>query len=228
GELEHRQVKRFYKRTNKTRFERQIAKHERMERHYRKYINTLRAKTGGRVTSKLRSSTSDTDATTPQQHHSMAKKDRDHVDLYTLANLHVGDPALNGFVTKLKDHLLARILNRQYDPDPPTFTGKDRGDLYIAEDRLEQRYGMNLYHTTYNLRRGKDRVNMQNRSHVITLSRANNSNHPYSYARVLGIFKVDVLHGPTMSDEVRMDVLWVRWFKLDETLRAGWKAKRLY
>jgi len=25
-----------------------------------------------------------------------------------------------------------------------------------------------------------------------------------------------------------MDVLWVRWYKIDETHRAGWKVKRLY
>jgi hypothetical protein len=30
----------------------------------------------------------------PQQHHSMAKRDRDHVDLYSLSNKHPGDPAL--------------------------------------------------------------------------------------------------------------------------------------
>ena len=42
------------------------------------------------------------------------------------------------------------------------------------------------------------------------------------------MFRVDVLHGPTMSNEVRMDVLWVRWFRLDDAHRAGWKAKRLY
>ncbi|KAF9784349.1 hypothetical protein BJ322DRAFT_1007005 [Thelephora terrestris] len=226
GELEHRRVKRFYKRTNKTRFERQIAKHERMERHYRKYINTLRAKTGGRVTSKLRSSSGGTDTMLPRQHYSMAKKDRDHVDLYTLSNLHVGDPALKDFVAKLKDHLLARALNKQYDPEPLAFTEDDRNELYIAEDRLEQRYSMNVYHTTYDLRRGKDRVNMKNRSHVMTLS--HDETHPYAYARVLGIFRVNVLHGPTMADEVRMDVLWVRWLKLDDTYQAGWKTKRLY
>ena len=85
---------------------------------------------------------------------------------------------------------------------------------------------MNVYYTTYDLRRGKDRVNMRNRSHIMTLSQ--DDDHPYAYAQVLGIFKVDVLHGPTMLDEVRMDVMWVRWFKIDETHRAGWKAKRLY
>lgn len=65
-----------------------------MERHYRKYINTLRVKTGGRVMSRLRPSTNTANSTLPQQHYSMAKKDRDHVDLYSLSNRHVGDPAL--------------------------------------------------------------------------------------------------------------------------------------
>ena len=131
-----------------------------------------------------------------------------------------------GFVVKLKDHLLARIFNKQYDTEPPMFTAKDRDELYIAEDRLEQRYCMSVFHTTYDLRQGKDRVNMRNRSHVMTLSQ--DGIHPYAYAQVLGIFRVDVLHGPTMSGETRMDVLWVRWFKIDQAHRAGWKAKRLY
>ena len=75
-----------------------------MERHYRKYVNTLRAKTGGRITSNLRSSRDDTDTTLPRQHYLMAKKDRHHVDLYSLSNLHVGDPAL-------KVHILIRIIS---------------------------------------------------------------------------------------------------------------------
>jgi len=130
------------------------------------------------------------------------------------------------FIVKLKDHLLARVLSKQYDTEQPTFTTKDRDQLYIAEDHLEQRYSMNVYHTMYDLRRGKDRVNMKNRSHIMTLS--HNGIHPYAYTRVLGIYGLDVLHGPTMSDEVRMDVLWVRWYRIDKTHRAGWKVKQLY
>ena len=95
------------------------------------------------------------------------------------------------FVPKLKDHLLARILDRQYDTEPPTFTTKDRNELHIAEDRLEQRYTMNIYYTTYDLRRGKDKVDMKNRSYVMTLSQ--DEIHPYAYAQVLGIFRLDVL-----------------------------------
>ena len=213
-----------------------------MERHYRKYVTTLRKKTGGRVVARSGLSSDADDSASPTQHYAVAKKDRDHVDLYTFANQHAGDPALRvgyhsrylsamltllqDFVRKLKDHLLARILNKQHDAEPPMFTTKDRAELYIAEDRLEQRYGMSIYYTTYDLRRGRDRVNMRNRSHIMTLSQ--DAAHPYAYARVLGIYGLDVLHGPTMSDEIRMDVLWVRWFEIDTTHRAGWKAKRLY
>ena len=160
------------------RFERQIAKQERMERHYRKYITALRKKTGAWTTSRSGSSPAATEDLSPRQHYSVARRDRDRVDLYTLASKHMGDPALKlgdgspsqlstllmlsqDFIVKLKDHLLARILNKQYDAEPPTFTTKDRDQLYIAEDRLEQRYNMSVYHTTYDLRRGKDRVNMK-------------------------------------------------------------------
>ena len=127
---------------------------------------------------------------------------------------------------KLKDHLLARILNKQYDAEPPTFTTKDRNTLFIRNNRLEQQYNVTIYYTTYDLRRGKDKVNLKGRSHVMALSQ--DSVHPYAYAQVLGIYRVGVLHGPTMVSEVKMDVLWVRWFMIDETHRAGWKAKRLY
>ena len=134
--------------------------------------------------------------------------------------------ACPGFRRETQESPPPRVLKKQYDAEPPAFTTRDRDGLYIAKDRLEQRYGMNVYHTTYDLRRGKDRVNMKNRSHIMILSQ--DGIHPYAYARVLGIYGLDVLHGPTMPDEVRMDVLWVRWFRLDQTHRAGWKAKRVY
>ena len=133
---------------------------------------------------------------------------------------------MQDFVIKLKDHLLARVLDKQYDAEPPIFTTKDRNVLYIRNNRIEQQYNMNIYYTTYNLRRGKDRINMRGRSHVMALSQ--DGIHPYVYARVLGIFRLGVLHGPTMVDEETMNVLWVRWFRIDEAHRAGWKAKRLY
>lgn len=52
--------------------------------------------------------------------------------------------------------------------------------------------------------------------------------HPYEYSRVLGIFRVKVLHPSIRSKAQEVDVLWVRHYEFDEKYRAGWKAKRFY
>ena len=85
---------------------------------------------------------------------------------------------------------------------------------------------MTTYYTTYDLRRGSDKINMKGRPYVMALSHGDSS-HPYIYARVLGIYRMKVLH-PTVAAPTRMDVLWVRWLQVDHAHQAGWKAKRLY
>ena len=124
------------------------------------------------------------------------------------------------------DHLLARINHQQYNPEPPTFTDDDRDKVFIAGNSLQQRRTMSVYYTTYDLRRGVDKINTRGRPYVIALSH-NDPSHPYVYARVLGIYRVKVLH-PVMTEMTDMDVLWVRWLEVDHRYRAGWRAKRLY
>ena len=65
-----------------------------MERHYNKYISELRRKTGGQKASRPDPSSDTAEDTSPQQHYLVVNKDRDHVDLYALANKYIGDPAL--------------------------------------------------------------------------------------------------------------------------------------
>ena len=51
--------------------------------------------------------------------------------------------------------------------------------------------------------------------------------HPYWYARVIGIFHVNVIHnGSTLPK--RMNFLWVRWFGRDTLFNAGWTARKLH
>ena len=55
--------------------------------------------------------------------------------------------------------------------------------------------------------------------------------HPYWYARVVGIFHVDVRYsGPDAQDDDihSIEILWVRWLGRDTNPRSkyGWKAKR--
>ena len=65
-----------------------------MEHHYCKYIETLRRKTDAQKASRPSPSSDTAENTSAQQHYSVANRDRAHVDLYTLAGKHMGDPAL--------------------------------------------------------------------------------------------------------------------------------------
>jgi hypothetical protein len=65
------------------------------------------------------------------------------------------------------------------------------------------------------------------------LSRDSDDEHPYWYARVIGIFHAMVMHtGPKskLREAKKMEFLFVRWFGLDTECsdRGGWKAKKLH
>lgn len=53
---------------------------------------------------------------------------------------------------------------------------------------------------------------------------SNSTQHPFSYARVLGIFHANVIYvGPDSRDYLarRMEFLWVRWFELVSPAKNG-------
>ena len=53
--------------------------------------------------------------------------------------------------------------------------------------------------------------------------------HPYWYAKVLGIFHVNVrISGPGNFEVMRMDFLWVHWFGRDPDHSGGFKKHRLH
>ncbi|KAJ7178830.1 hypothetical protein C8R43DRAFT_822754, partial [Mycena crocata] len=54
--------------------------------------------------------------------------------------------------------------------------------------------------------------------------------HPFWYARVLGIFHVEVLHTVSESrngSPQHMEFLWVRWYGTEPGYRSGFKAARV-
>ncbi|KIO16446.1 hypothetical protein M407DRAFT_232296 [Tulasnella calospora MUT 4182] len=54
------------------------------------------------------------------------------------------------------------------------------------------------------------------------------SQHPYWYAKVLGVFHCNVRHRSTGQDDYeRMDVLWIRWLGVDPDQRVGGRSRRL-
>ena len=60
-------------------------------------------------------------------------------------------PVCQNFIPNLKSHLLACILHCQYDQELPTFTDRERNNIQIVGNRLEQRFTMTVYYTTYDL-----------------------------------------------------------------------------
>ena len=64
---------------------------------------------------------------------------------------------------------------------------------------------------------------------IMTLSQ-HDDDHPFEYARVIGIFHVDVIHGVEGATQhpVSKEVLWVRRFRRDKSYRAGFKQKCLH
>jgi hypothetical protein len=90
-------------------------------------------------------------------------------------------------------------------------------------------------YTTYDVRRSQDVIN-PNTSHCDIMLLANNGEgnsdtmHPFLYARVLGIYHINVVY--TGDDSVdyapwKMEFLWVRWFEYDTARPVQWADTKL-
>jgi hypothetical protein len=93
---------------------------------------------------------------------------------------------------------------------------------------------MRINFTTYDLRRCQDVLNPKTEHCNIMVNAQDDPQgrhyHPYWYGNVIGIFHVNVsyINDNGMADEPRLiHFLFVRWFGLDSTYRAGIKNKRL-
>jgi hypothetical protein len=92
---------------------------------------------------------------------------------------------------------------------------------------------LRINYTTYDVRRKQDTIN-PNTTHCDVMVLANNdddSDHPFLYARIIGIFHVNAVYtgGPIVTYRPRkVEVLWVRWFECDLHAQAGsWSDSRL-
>lgn len=115
------------------------------------------------------------------------------------------------------------------------FTNNDRSSVVLLNNRIYRHKVLRVNFTTYNLRRAQDSINPRTHGDVMVLSDEEDreNGHPYWYARVISIFHAVVLHKGSKSkskDPKAMEFLFVRWFGLDDSLKArgGWKAKRLH
>ncbi|KAJ8088590.1 hypothetical protein PM082_013833 [Marasmius tenuissimus] len=217
GELEHQRVKRFYARTNKAKFVKQVANHERREQ----IICHIEARV---VKGKEPQKPSDSEpllVTSPNTHHFISADCSNWFNVREWMNKHSGDPA--GFLFKLKNHLLSVILNHRDDQ----FSSKECASVKIINDRIYCHKVLDIQYTLYDLRWCQDSINLGNHPNVIVLAGEREpDSHPYWYARTLGIFHARVYYE---GDGQLRDItfLWVCWFTLDTRYKFGPARKRL-
>ncbi|KAF8126478.1 hypothetical protein EV363DRAFT_1114492, partial [Boletus edulis] len=93
------------------------------------------------------------------------------------------------FVRSLKDHLLSRILELDYDGDERTFTPEERNAIQLTNvEKVVWSRVLRINYPTYDIREAQDTVRMSRRDGIMTISR--DDEHPFWYARVLMAFHI--------------------------------------
>ncbi|KAJ3820227.1 hypothetical protein F5880DRAFT_1625285 [Lentinula raphanica] len=210
GELAHRVVKKLYSLGNKKKDPLQIGIHTERRR--------------------AQAAMNQGDSISSRFHVGKTNKARNDIRKYTSS----GDPAAKHFWPKLQDHLLGRLMEREFDGDThETFTDEDRKHICIKDRKLVELQTLRVNYTTYNVRRDQDTINPRTHADVMVLSPETEPGaHPYWYARILRIFRVQVISihpnaSTSRSGPREMIVLWVRWLGIEPQARTGHQCARL-
>jgi hypothetical protein len=153
--------------------------------------------------------------------------------------------SLQDFMPRLKDHLLRRIT----EGSAPGVSGTDAGTsvpdnigrttangdrVFIKGHRMYRHHIARFNYTTYDVRRSQDVINPGTTHRDIMLlandGDESNADHPFYYARVLGIYHVNVIYMEEgMQDYAprTMEFLWVRWFEYDGNRSVAWADLKL-
>lgn len=93
---------------------------------------------------------------------------------------------------------------------------------------------MHINYTTYDVRRSQDTINPNtDRRDILLLASRDDSPlpyHQYRYARVLGIYHINLIYGGNAQRSYRMEFLWVRWFQVinsNRPVQSGWSKCHL-
>ncbi|KAH7904506.1 hypothetical protein BJ138DRAFT_1019068 [Hygrophoropsis aurantiaca] len=255
GELEHRTPKGWYRRTSRKDYVKQMTQIERRQARIRR----IRAKLGA-MPSSTGKSQGTLHIDTPNiadVHHIIGISQNLPCDIPLFLRKYFGDPAIKDFVPQLKRHLLPRVLtmlqseaaalqdqspsctdlnsSSRLSSEPPTSSGESWSSVFFKNDRIYSHKLARFNYTTYDVRRAQDVVNPSTSHHNIMVlanhsSKDGPTQHPFWYARVLGIYHANVIYtGPGMLDynPRRMEFLWVRWYEIVEEHMAGWDACQL-
>ena len=98
--------------------------------------------------------------------------------------------------------------------------GSDLDQLLFKHDRIYRHNILRINYTTYDVRRKQDTINpaTPHRDIVVLADNSHDSDHPFLYGRVIGIFHANVIFTGTQLVDYRprrLEFLWVRWYELD-------------
>src|SRR5438270_12664897 len=98
--------------------------------------------------------------------------------------------AFKKFLPKLQEHLLGRLLSRQFDGDMhEEFTDSDRNSIHFIGSKFYSVQTCRIYYTSYDLQRQCDTINSHTHPDIMLCSPINEEGaEPYWYARVLGVY----------------------------------------
>ena len=145
------------------------------------------------------------------------------------------------FILKLKAHILPRIIAIHDEVNPHEIldhTVLDFSDIppsrlnhvVFKGNKIYRHRLLRINYTTYDLQREFDSINPHTDHRDIMLLSNLDGDHPFCYARVLGIFHANIIYtGPGSKDfkSRRIEFLWVRWFEVIQDCFSLWEQLAL-
>ncbi|SJL10860.1 uncharacterized protein ARMOST_14255 [Armillaria ostoyae] len=213
GELEHQCVKQFYGCMNKSKtFTKQISLHVQRQQHLHEMQRKidLEDESQSKRPMPAHNGAESLPYTDPRDHHHISASTCTKTYLNAWLCENSGDVACMGFLSKLKDHLLSRLLGGD------EFSDLDRQNLIIMNNCIYLHQILRINYTTYDVWRNQDSINPHTRSNIMMLAcedSADDQSHPYLYARVIGIFHATVrlvgTQNSSQNDSAKsMEFLW--------------------
>jgi hypothetical protein len=140
-------------------------------------------------------------------------------------------PLSQKFFSRLRTHLLARVLGLDLDAvDLPEFTPEEQRQVKIIDNKIYAHKVMRVFYTTYDMRRDHSSINPRTHPDIL-ISTFDTTTTPPSmvmwHARVIGIYHARVQKSSGGAPQ-KMHFLHVRWFAEDETqTRINRRLRRL-
>ncbi|KAF9558890.1 hypothetical protein CPC08DRAFT_763641 [Agrocybe pediades] len=221
GEVQHKKSKsERFERTNKKNFEQQLAsmdlRESRFEEIDNKRLQDLQdfdhAKEIG-----------ESDATS---HHFIGVSQKNPIHIGSWLRQHGADPATRDFFPRLKAHILTRL---DQQTDQQVYPSEDLMKLDFLNDRMYSHQILRVNFTTYDIRRDQDIIKAVGpHRDIMLLSARQNSTHPFCYARIIGIFHVNVIDKrQSHRTPQRIEFLFVQWFHLLPGWNYGFNHLRM-